>query len=950
LLLGLLLPNLSAYAFGSSGSTIQPRDAIQLEQEVLLDASDHLSMDNILQLGNELEWQWVAQQPLNLGFNTSVVWLRTRIPSVSTGDHYLLEVAYPLLDQVDLFFVADGNVVNAVHTGDQEDFTQRPFLHRNFIVPIPASPDTDLQLYLRIHSEGAVEVPLRLWQRDQFWQQEQRTLLLKGAFTGTLLVMILYNLFVYLVVRDQSYLYYIGYGVFILLFQVSMDGLAYQYLWPGLKQWHQHSVVLFVCFAVAFRCMFTIRFLDLSRRMPAANWLLALIIFLALMLASLSTLLPYNLSVRLTASLVLPSTVFCLLIGLWLLIKGVAAARYFVLGWLVYFVGAFLFALTKMGWLPVNNLTEYLLQLGITLELVLFSMALADNLNLERKRKLKAQRQAIQNLERYRSLYENAAEGIYQSDMQGNLIAANPAMASMLGYVNSQELLHAYGQGQITDFLAEADFRSIARDIMEQGRVHHYEVKGFRRDGQVVWMSVSAKVISGLEWGVDSIVEGFVFDITQRKRNEEQLTFLSRHDPLTGLANRREFETRLQLALETVRQQSEQHTLLLLDMDQFRLVNDTCGHMAGDEMLRQVTAVLRQLTRGGDVLARLGGDEFAILLSKCSQADALAVAEKIRGQIQGMRFEWDGRSFNLAVSIGLVHLTAAMELVKDVMNLADAACLAAKNSGRNRVHVYDPEDIQLAHHQTQMEWAARIAEALEKNLFQLYVQPIVPVSAEPQDGMSYEVLLRLRYEDKLVYPAAFMPAAERYALMPQLDRWVVRTLFQWLAKNPRKQEAIADVAINLSGLTLGDNEFSAFLREQFELYQIDPHKICFEITETIAVTNLTSTVRFIEEFRALGCSFSLDDFGTGFSSYGYLKSLPIDYLKIDGAFIRDMVNNDVDRAMVESINRIGHVMGKKTIAEFVENASIQEALQRIGVDYGQGYGIAQPFAIDHIKI
>lgn len=326
------------------------------------------------------------------------------------------------------------------------------------------------------------------------------------------------------------------------------------------------------------------------------------------------------------------------------------------------------------------------------------------------------------------------------------------------------------------------------------------------------------------------------------------------------------------------------------------------------------------------------------------------VAEKIRNQIQSMRFEWDARTFSLAGSVGLVHLMADMDSVKEVINLADAACHTAKEFGRNRVHVYDPADSRLASHQTHMQWASRIAESIEHDYFQLYVQPIVSVAADAFLGKSYEVLLRLNYNGELVFPGTFLPAAERYNLMPQVDRWVVRNLFQWMADNSDKLDGIADISVNLSGLTLGDKEFPAFLREQFKHFGIAPGKVCFEITETIAVTNLGSTLKFIEEFRAIGCSFSLDDFGSGFSSYGYLKNLPVDYLKIDGAFVKDMESSEIDSAMVESINRIGHVMGKKTIAEFVENDGILEGLRRIGVDYAQGYGISKPFPIHEIEV
>lgn len=939
-----------AYAQTDDAVSPAPKKIVSNQpMSIAFDETHTLDIADILSAHRDLSWQAFENRSPNFGFVLNTLWLHVPLQDLSANRAWLLELGYPLLDEVDVYFVDQGEVVQHYSAGDQRAFNARMILHRNYLFDFPELNLTSSDLYVKVRSEGAMQVPLTIWDKEYFWQQEQTSLLVKGAFFGVVLVMIFYNLFVFSAVKDQSYLYYIGYAISIFLFQFSMDGLSFQYLWPHLIEWQQLSVVLFICFIAVFRCMFTLTFLHLPARWPAASWLLAILVLLSLLLISVSAFVPYNIAVRLSTALVLPSTLSCLFVGAYLLFKGVRRARYFVSGWLLYFVGAVAYALAKMGVIPLNNFTEYFLQIGIMAELVLFSMALADGINLERREKLQAQKVSIQNLERFKSLYDNAVEGIYQSDLSGNMLGANPAMARMLGYQSPQEFLDDFSKRGVGEFLDGGHYQDLTRNIMEKGKIHHFEIKGYRRDGQACWMSISAKVIPGKKFGGDAIVEGFVFDITQRKRNEEQLLFLSRHDPLTGLVNRREFESRLQMALDEVHYQDETHALLLLDLDQFKLVNDTCGHVAGDELLRQVTVLLRDSTRGGDVLARLGGDEFGIVLTNCSEVNASNVADKIRAQVQSMRFEWDGRVFSLAVSIGLVKLCKSIDSVKELINIADAACNSAKESGRNRVYVYDPATSDLAYHQTQMQWAARISESIERNLFQLYVQPIVSISGGEGSGASYEVLLRLKYDGEMVFPGTFLPAAERYNLMPKVDRWVVRNLFSWMAEHPEKTVSISDISINLSGLTLGDKEFPGYLREQFQRYKIPTEKICFEITETIAVTNLSSTLKFIEEFQSIGCSFSLDDFGSGFSSYGYLKNLPVDYLKIDGAFVKDMESSEIDCAMVESINRIGHVMGKKTIAEFVENDQISVMLQKIGVDYAQGYGISKPFPIDDIK-
>jgi len=379
---------------------------------------------------------------------------------------------------------------------------------------------------------------------------------------------------------------------------------------------------------------------------------------------------------------------------------------------------------------------------------------------------------------------------------------------------------------------------------LNKGQVLNFEAQGRRRDGKPFWFSLSAKMVR-VSSERQNLIEGFVVDITERKRSEEQLHFLARHDPLTGLVNRREFELRLEQALARARRDGIRHTLLFMDLDQFKLVNDTCGHIAGDELLRQITVHVQQQMRTGDTLARMGGDEFGVLLEGCSGENAMRVAHKIRISVQDFRFVWDNKMFTLGVSIGLVTVSEQVDSVKALLSLVDAACYAAKDGGRNRVHEYDPADSELATQQSQMQWAARINAALELNEFVLYVQPIVPVAAAGEPATHFEVLLRMRNIENLVYPGAFLPAAERYNLMPLIDRWVIRNLFSWMAQHPERTGHWSLCSVNLSGHTLGDEDFPDFLRDQYDVHGIPHDKICFEITETIAVINLANSLRFM---------------------------------------------------------------------------------------------------------
>ena len=381
-------------------------------------------------------------------------------------------------------------------------------------------------------------------------------------------------------------------------------------------------------------------------------------------------------------------------------------------------------------------------------------------------------------------------------------------------------------------------------------------------------------------------------------------------------------------------------------------MNDTCGHTAGDALLRELAAVLRTRIRGDDTLARLGGDEFGLLLTGCQPEDAQDKAGALLRTIQEFRFNWDDKRFTVGASIGVVPVDSSSRDKAALMSAADAACYAAKDGGRNRVHYYHTEDEDLAQRQGEMQWVTRIHEAMEYDRFELFYQVIQPLAAgQGSNGRSFELLIRLRdAEGELIPPGAFLPAAERYNLMPIIDRWVVDTAFDWLESHPDIVNELAHCAINLSGPTLSDEHFLEYLVEKFSLTGVPAGKICFEITETAAIANLVKATHFINTLRALGCAFSLDDFGSGMSSFAYLRNLPVDFLKIEGMFVRDILDDPIDLAMVKSINEMGHAMGKRTIAEFVENTDILEKLRVIGVDYAQGYGIARPESLDTLSI
>ncbi|MEF7617151.1 EAL domain-containing protein [Aquincola sp. MAHUQ-54] len=431
-------------------------------------------------------------------------------------------------------------------------------------------------------------------------------------------------------------------------------------------------------------------------------------------------------------------------------------------------------------------------------------------------------------------------------------------------------------------------------------------------------------------------------DVTQQRRLTREMSHRAKHDDLTGLVNRTEFEARLRGVLDTARQHRSDHALMYIDLDQFKLVNDACGHAVGDQLLRQLTTVLQGCVRNRDTLARLGGDEFGVILEHCTAAQAQRVAQTICDRMEGFRFVHEGRKFRVGTSIGLVPVDWRWPHTGALLQAADSACYAAKEAGRNRVHAWVESDQTLQLRRGEMQWASRIEQALDEDRFDLFAQCIEPI-AEPSHGLHIEVLLRLREADgTLVAPGAFLPAAERFHLASRIDRWVVRRVFEWMAAHDAALGHVETVAINLSGQSIGDRAFHAHVAALVQQFPFDVRRLCFEITETAAITSLADATAFIDTVRALGARIALDDFGAGASSFGYLKTLPVDYLKIDGQFVRDVLDDPLDRAAVRCFHEVAGVVGVKTIAEFVENDAVLAELRSIGIDFAQGYGVHRP--------
>jgi diguanylate cyclase (GGDEF)-like protein/PAS domain S-box-containing protein len=903
----------------------------------LLDKIDWLITEKSMQLSDIQNLQdWQHSYIPNQVSQDKSLWGKINIVfDDPEEEQYFLTVGNPNLNYVDVFLLDEKDrILGSYLMGGKRDYAKRLFRHRLFITPISAEQQA-VTVFLRINDDGPLVFSIDIDKQSSLVEREQLLLAIIGFISGGLALLACYFFITYIFMRSPVRFWFaLSSAAFLLLF-LNTKGVLSQI--TGITAYISNlSIALFglllltsakVTFAIlegvptVWRyALYCFGFITLGMAFSSDSGQQAIFsVLMAAFSALLVSLLAffYHKPDKKIANLV------CLLGLACIALSGFGQVTLFLTG------------------IPLTQQISLLFAVFVMLGIMLIALAIEAHERVLTYRHNMQQQHAITDLQHFYDLFKNSAEGLYTSSLDGQLISVNPAMCTLFGYSDVAEMLKEVKNA--SQFYADPQDRAIMLGEIHRGdKVIGKETKGVRKDGSEFWFAISGQIKQEQD---KQYLFGSISDVTERKQSNISLEYLASHDSLTGVYNRREFERRLQRGLINAKDQNSDLTLLYLDLDQFKVVNDTCGHKAGDLLIKQLSEKLDAVVMEKGILARLGGDEFGVLLEGDNAQMAYLLANKLLTAVQEFRFVWENRIFTLGISIGQVPWQPNINSPEQLLSMADAACYLAKERGRNQVHTYSTEDIHMQRYESEMSWVTHINHALQNDSFELYYQHYQSLS-QRTDGHHYEILLRMRdQEGNIVSPGAFLPSAERYNLTAQIDRWVVENYFSWLANNPEHNAQLTRVSINLSGHSLADKELKLFVLNAFEKHKIPYQKVCFEITESMAILKMDETLEFINTFHKLGCLFALDDFGSGFSSYNYLKNLPVDQVKIDGSFVKDILVDPVDMAMVNSIKDVAKAMGMETVAEFVESTEIMVELGKMGVDFAQGYGVAKPHAL-----
>jgi diguanylate cyclase (GGDEF)-like protein len=932
-LLTLLLTALLSGAAAHAEVPLLTVDNAQLKQPVnvpasvvLEDASGNLTAAEVYERIAH-EGHQVQGVP-RMGYSASAWWLAFRLQApLAERLDLIIDRAY--LDDIEVWLYDRERLIAPFYSGDHRSFLQRGEPSPHVVIRLPRLGEGPHTLLLRVQSGSAVNMPMQLVAAEHSPLLQAEQWMRSGLLLGALISLLLFFMVKFSTLREQQLVWFCLTVASVTLYNATLHGVI-DLLWP---QWPWLSAQLS----------------NLSNP--------GILIFSSLFLAS-------ALKIQLGRLRYLRDSLFAvtLLVCAWTVISFGHYRAYQTLNWLILLTGVYQLmllvlalrqrrpyafgyllcwsaALLLMLMVPLARSGALPLPAGLSamyaylpvLSMLLFGGILDKQLEQIRRALLRSEAQALGNLEQYQALFSSSGEGIFRCTRSGSLQESNPSFAALLALPPDAINL------SMQQLLGSECWAEQMRQLHSEQKAVSLECEIIGLDGERHWVYLSLHVRANQD-----CIEGIVVDLSERRALEERLQYLAAHDSLTGLLNRRELERLLRETLKTGASERFSH-LLCLDLDQFKQVNDLCGHTAGDQLLRQLSShLLHHLPREAE-LARLGGDEFAVLLRDVDNQTAQAHAETLRQCVEQFVFNWKGRPFRVQASVGLLELSRAVSDWETALNWADSASQRAKHQGRNQVQLFNPEDGLLLEHQRQLQWITRLREAIEQGHFELFYQPVMALQT-PSSGLHYEVLLRYRdpQSGACISPGQFLDAAERFGLLGAIDRWVVTHLLQWLADNPLHLAQLAQVNLNLTANSLLNAHFHDMFAQELQRHNLPAHKLCIEVTEMVALGELGVSAQWIKQLRSMGLKVALDDFGSGFASYAYLRHLPLDILKIDGSFISGLENDPINQAMVGSMQQIAQQLGLRTVAEFVETKASLDCVRRLGLDYAQGYIIGHP--------
>lgn len=864
------------------------------------------------------------------------VWLFARLKNSSNRPlHTVLEYDFPLADKIEIYQVdrEHQDVRLLSRTGNDYPFSERALPYRSFAASIKLAPAEEADIFLKIQDAAVIPSELKLWQTEHFSAAKQRQAMLDGLLQGFLLLLALYNLILLAQTRARHYLYFAGFFVSFALTIAVLNGMAFALLWPGYPEINQAILYIVVGFNLLCLNLF-VRYA--VQTLSGSWWHLSNHIsnFVALLLLFSPLFAGGQLRLYLLLFAICWVLGSNLLLAFRLSLQGHPQARSFVWACVFIIICALLLTLSQAGYLHADFNWSYIL-----FSLVLLCLALTS-FNLHKfQLKPVASSATLTELQNYHDIFHNAVEGMFITTIDGRLLRANSALLHILGYQNEEQLKQAIAGDGMARFYADPGQYQQVLQQSEPGSRKRFEIHGLRADNSPFWALMSV-CLTQSEQDRQAFIHGSVIDITEQKLVHEQLAYLANHDALTALYNRYYFEQQLQSLCEQAG--VGKGCVIYIDVDKFRLINSNYSHSAADALLKQLSEVLKLAAHHNGPLARLDSDEFGILLAGKHANEAFSLAYRLLDAVREFRFIWQDSIHSTSICIGIAEIQPDDNSAEIILKKAETACAIAKEKGHNRIQLFDSTDQDTQRHQAEVSWVTQLRQTIQDERFVIYQQPMQALT-QPAAGLHYELLLRLQDDtDNLTPPASFIASAERYGLMPQIDRWVIRHYFRWLQQHSAHLDKLKLCHINLSGSSLLDPVFTQDVQQMFEHYAIPFNRICFEISESVALVNLQSTLAFIEHFRSQGCQIALDDFGSGFSSYSYLKQFPADFIKIDGHFVRDLLDDHYDKAIVKSIHEVARAMGLQSIAKFAENNDILLALKMVGIDYAQGYAIAKP--------